>query len=107
MYKLHHLVSNIIYKKNDGIRELIGHTTRNAIHLYFFSFHQPTDHELRKWSTPLSFARFYLFSPDLKNEKLGRSFWNMKYIRYINDLGACKSSLELGNNPLEEQKMKK
>lgn len=60
-----------------------------------------------KWSTPLSFAQFYHFPPDLKNEKVGQSFWNMKYIRYRNDLGACKSSLELGNNPLEGKKMKK
>lgn len=49
----------------------------------------------------------FFLRPDLNNEKVGGSFWNMKFIRYSNDLGACKSLLEPGNNLLEEKRMKK
>lgn len=52
--------------------------------------------------------KFYHFSPNLKMEKVGGSFWTMKVYVFDTETTWALVSLhwELGNNPLEEQKMK-
>lgn len=56
------------------------------------------------WCTPLSHTpSFIVFSLIWKKERRCRWFWEIRYVRYRNDLGACKLSLNFGDKSLKKK----